>query len=164
MKYNVTFIAKIVVYAMVFAVLVVLVILMPELAREEAASNPAVHHVDWPYFVGAWILSIPIFVASHQTLKLISYVDKQEALANKSIKALQNIKICAIAFGILILLAAAATVTAAKIVSPQEDTPPVMLIGFVLAFTASIIATSTAVLQKLLQNAIVIKSENDLIV
>jgi hypothetical protein len=39
-----------------------------------------------------------------------------------------------------------------------------MLVGFVLAFTSSIIATSTAVLQKLLQNAIDLKTENDLTV
>ncbi|EEK79138.1 hypothetical protein bcere0009_19920 [Bacillus cereus R309803] len=42
--------------------------------------------------------------------------------------------------------------------------PPIGLIGFIIIFAALVIAVFAAILQRLLQEAINIKSENDLIV
>ena len=46
----------------------------------------------------------------------------------------------------------------------MDDAPGVILIGLILIFASMVIAVFAAVLQKLLKEAIDIKSENDLIV
>ena len=158
-----TIITRGVVYLAAVAVLAILAILLPELAREEAVgkANPP---TSWPYLVGAWVLSIPIFTALHQTLKLLSYIDAHKAFSDLSVKALQNIKICAIIFAALIVLGAITVIVIARIANPTEDVTHIVMIGFLFTFASSIIATFTAVMHRLLKDAIDMKSENDLIV
>ena len=50
------------------------------------------------------------------------------------------------------------------IAAKSEDAPGIMVIGLVMVFAPMVIAVFAAVLQRLLQNAIVIKSENELTV
>ncbi len=163
MKRGLTIITRGVVYLMGIAVLSVCAILLPELAREEAvgkANPPTV----WPFFIGAWVLSVPIFVALHQTLQLLSYIDGNKAFSHRSVRTLQNIKLCAIALCIMIVIGAITVIVVARIADPREDVMHIVTIGFIFTFASSIVATFAAVLQRLLQDAINIKSENDLIV
>lgn len=152
-----------IIYLMGIAVLAVCAILLPELAREEAAGK-ATPPLVWPFLLSAWIFSIPIFVALYQALRLLTYIDDNTAFSSKSINALQNIKICAIIFAALIALRAITVINLAQIADPREDVTPVFTLGFIFIFTSSVIATFVAVLQKLLSKVIDIKSENDLIV
>lgn len=48
------------------------------------------------------------------------------------------------------------------IVAEADDAPGLIIIGLVIIFAATVVAVFAAVLQKLLKNAIAIKSENDL--
>lgn len=50
------------------------------------------------------------------------------------------------------------------LMADQDDAPGIVAIGLVITFGSIVIAVFAAVLQKLLQNAIDIKSENDLTV
>jgi len=50
------------------------------------------------------------------------------------------------------------------LIAEMDDAPGIILIGLVMIFAALVIAVFAAVLQKLLKNAIDIKSENDLTV
>jgi hypothetical protein len=163
MKNGLTFITRGVIYLMAFAVIVVCLILLPELAREEAVgkANPP---QAFPFLIAAWALSIPIFIALKQTLKLLGYIDTNKAFSKLSVKALQNIKTCAIVFNILIIAGAITVIISARSIDPGEDITPVVTLGFIFTFTSSVIATFIAVLQRLLQDAIDIKSENDLTV
>ena len=163
MKKSLTIISRGAVFLTGAAVVMFLGVLMPEFAREEAISNPNAGPI-FPYFLGAWILSIPIFISLHQTLKLLEYIDKNNAFSPKSVKALQIIKLCTIAFAILIFISAIIVVTVAKAIDPKEDVAPVGTIGFVFIFTTIIITAFVAVLQKLLKIAIKIQSENELAV
>jgi hypothetical protein len=156
--------AKGVVYLIGIGSFVVLFILIPELVREEGVGKPFDPLYLYSFFTGLYILAIPFFVALHQTLKLIGYMEKNKAFSIKSIKALKYIKICAIIFSILIFTAFATLVTLLRINNPGEDAPPFMMLGTILTFISSIIAVFMAVLQKLLTEAVAIKSENDLIV
>lgn len=163
MKISLTTIGRGVVFLTVIFILSLLLILLPEIAREERAGNPEVGP-QWPFFMGAWILAAPIFIALQQALKLLSYIDNNEMFAPKAEKALQKIKICALSFGLLIVLSGTSLVLWVRYTAPTEDTPPVLLFTTVLTFIAIVFATFIGVLQKLIQNAIEIKSENDLIV
>ncbi len=163
MKKGITTIMRGAIFLMGLAVVAVCGILLPEGAREEAISNPHAGPV-YPYLIGVWIMAIPIFVALHQTLQLLRYIDEDKAFTSKSTKALENIRNCALIFATLVVIGGAAVVIVAKMGDPREDVAPVGPIGFVFVFISVVIATFVAVLKRLLQQAIDIKSENELTV
>lgn len=145
------------------AVLVVCAILVPELAREEAAGriNPPESR---PFLIGVWVLAVPVFVALFQTHKLLGYLDQGKAFSEKSVRALKYIKYCAIIFAMMIAAAAITTFSITHSIDPTEDAAPVGTFGAIFTFVPVVIATFVAVLQKLMQQAIKIKEENDQIV
>lgn len=145
------------------AVFSVCAILLPEIAREEAVGKVN-HPPAYPFLIGAWILSIPIFFGLHQALKLLDYIDGNKAFSDLSVRALRNIKICAIVFSIMIIVGAITVIILARSADPREDVTPVVTIGFIFTFVSSVIATFTAVLQRLFKDAIHMKTENELTV
>jgi hypothetical protein len=161
MKSNVTTMARMLVFLMGLAVIVVCAILLPELAREEAVGkiNPT---PAYPFLIGAWVLSAPIFAALHQTLKLLGYLENKTAFATYSVTALKNIKYSSITFSALVVIGTLLTIIWGKSIDPTEDVTPILSLGFIFAFISGIIATFVAVLQHLLHQAIEIQSENDL--
>ena len=108
-----------------------------------------------PILVGMYVPAIPFFVALYQTLKLLHYIDKNKAFSSLSVKALKNIKYCAITISALY----GAGMPYIFYVADQDDAPGVILIGLVIIFASFVIAVFAAVLQGLLRNAIAIKSE-----
>ncbi len=113
-----------------------------------------------PVLLGMYIAAIPFFFALYQTLKLLVYIDKSKAFSDLSVKALKNIKYCAITISVLY----AASMPYLIYVAEIDDAPGVTALGLVFIFASIVIATFTAVLQKLLQDALDIKAENDLTV
>jgi hypothetical protein len=113
-----------------------------------------------PILIGMYVTAIPFFFALYQSLKLLSYIDKNNAFSNLSVKALRYIKYCGIAISILYALGMPYIFHAADL----DDAPGVVAIGLVIIFASAVIATFAGVLQKLLQNVIEIKSENELTV
>jgi hypothetical protein len=113
-----------------------------------------------PLFIGICIPAIPFFIALYQTWKLLSYIDSNTAFSDLSVKALKNIKYCAIVISGLY----AAGMPYIVYVADQDDAPGAVAMGLVIVFASIVIATFAAVLQKLLKDALDIKSENDLTV
>ena len=104
--------------------------------------------------------AIPFYFALYQAFKLLSYIDKNKAFSELSVKALKKIKYCAITISILYVLG----MPLFYLIAEKDDAPGVIVIGLVIIFASMVIAVFAAVLQKLLQEAIDIKSENDLTV
>ncbi|WP_163538420.1 DUF2975 domain-containing protein [Gracilibacillus sp. YIM 98692] len=122
--------------------------------------NPDYAHILYPILIGMYISVIPFFVALYQAFKLLSYIDKNQAFSKLSVKALKNIKFCAmIICGLYVVI-----MPFVYLVAELDDAPGLIIIGMVPAFASMVIAVFAAVLQKLLQEAIHIKAENDLIV
>jgi len=113
-----------------------------------------------PVLLVMYIAAIPFFFALYQTLKLLIYIDKSKAFSVSSVKALKNIKYCAIAISGLY----AAGMPFIVHLADKDDAPGATALGLVIIFASIVIATFAAVLQRLLQEAIDIKSENDLTV
>lgn len=162
-KPNLSNLARMVVYLSMIAIIIVCAVLLPELAREESVGqvNPP---PAYPYLIGAWVLSIPIFIALHQTLKIIKYIDENRAFSNLSIIAVKNIKYCSIIFNILFIIGVIVTIIHDRNLVADEDITPIITIGFIFSFASSVMTTFMAVLQKFLQDAINIKFENDMTV
>lgn len=113
-----------------------------------------------PILIGMYIPAIPFFIALYQTLKLLRYIDKNTAFSSLSVRALQSIKRCAIAIGVLYMLGMPYIYIAAE----RDDAPGVIVIGLVIIGASIVVAVFAAVLERLLHNAIEIQSENELTV
>lgn len=106
------------------------------------------------------IAAAPFLFALYQALKILGLIDRNMAFSNNSTTALRNIKICALIISGLYALTMPYIFRLAEV----EDAPGLALIGFMIVGASFVIATAADVFQKLLQNAIDIKSENDLTV
>ncbi|WP_017754011.1 DUF2975 domain-containing protein [Calidifontibacillus oryziterrae] len=123
-------------------------------------ANPNFAHMLYPIIVAIYLSVIPFFVALYQAFKLLTYIDKNEAFSQISVKALKIIKLCAITISGLYVVILPFVFMLAEL----DDAPGLIIIGMVPIFAAMVIAVFAAVLQRLLQEAIDIKSENDLTV
>ena len=113
-----------------------------------------------PILLAMYVTAIPLYVALYQTLKHLGYIDKNKAFSELSVKALKNIKYCALVISGMY----AAGMPYIYMVADQDDAPGVVALGLIIVFASAVIATATGVLQSLVQNAIDIKAENDLTV
>ncbi|HEX8226681.1 MAG TPA: DUF2975 domain-containing protein [Candidatus Saccharimonadales bacterium] len=113
-----------------------------------------------PLIMGLYVPAIPFFYALYQAIKLLDLIEKNKAFSDTSISALKNIKLCALAISGLFT----AGMPYIFMVGDRDDAPGVVAVALVIIFASFVIATFAAVLQKLIQNAVDIKSENDLTV
>ena len=113
-----------------------------------------------PILLGLYVPAVPFFFALYQAIKLLGYIDKNLAFSALSVKAFAAIKYSAITISLLF----AAGMPYIFIAADRDDAPGVLLIGLVIMFASMVIATFSAVMQRLVQNAVAIKSENDLTV
>lgn len=155
-----TLFLKVVVFLMGLPVLALSIFVLPEIAEFFAELNPTLDFLQYPFLIGLYVTVIAFFAALYQTLRLLSYIDKNEAFSDLSVMALKNIKYCAITISGLFVVFMPLIYLMAEV----DDAPGMILIGMVIIFGSMVIAVFAAVLQKLLKNAIDIKSENDLTV
>lgn len=113
-----------------------------------------------PILLGLYVPAVPFFFALYQSLKLLGSIDKNQAFSESSVKAFKNIKYCA-GFICGLFIAGFPYIFT---VGDKDDAPGVILVTLVIAFASFVIATFAGVLQGLVQNAVDIKSENDLTV
>jgi hypothetical protein len=123
-------------------------------------ANPSYAPILYPIVAGIYASAIPFFIALYQALRLLSYIDKSKAFSELSVKALKNIKYCANTISIIYVI----VMPFVYLVAEKDDAPGLIVIGMVPIFVSMIIAVFAAVLQRLLKEAIDIKSENDLTV
>lgn len=158
MKRCSTLFLKIAIFLIGTPVLALCIFWLPRLAKGAAESNSEFSYVIYGIVAVLYISAIPFFVALYQAFELLSYIDKNEAFSELSVKGLRNIKYCAITISGLYV----ADMPFFYIFAELDDAPGVILIGMVPIFASMVIAVFAAVLQRLLQEAINIKSENDL--
>lgn len=113
-----------------------------------------------PILIGMYIPAIPFFIGLFQSLRLLNLIDQNKAFSKKSFSALNIIKYCA---GIISAMYAIGLPFIFR-VAEMDDAPGVILIGIVFTFAPMTIAVVAAILQKMLKNAINLKSVNDLTV
>lgn len=155
-----TLFLKIVILLMGIPVLALCIFLVPVIANYAAELLPYWAYMKYLVFIDLYATAIPFYFALYQAFKLLSYIDKNIAFSELSVRALKNIKNCAITISILYV----AGMPLFYLIGEVDDAPGSILIGMVMIFASIVIAVFAAVLQKLLRNAIDIKSENDLTV
>ena len=114
-----------------------------------------------PFILYGYAASIAFFVALYKAFKLLGYIRQNNVFSSNSVNALKSIKYCAIVLSILIVVAGLYIM----IFHSKEDDPAGFLaICIVTTFASVVVATAAAIFEKLLQNAVDMKSENDLTV
>ena len=113
-----------------------------------------------PLIIYVYISSIPFFVGLYQAFKLLNFIDANKAFSQGAVDTLKHIKFASLSLLGFIALA----VFYIRFVAHGEDPAGPTALGIIISFASIVIATAAAVFQKLLQNAVDIKSENDLTV
>lgn len=112
-----------------------------------------------PFILYGYASSIAFFVVLYKAFKLFGYIGQNKVFSSNSVKTLKSIKYCAVVLSILIVGAGLYI----KIAHDKEDDPAGFLaICIVTTFVSIVVATAAAIFEKLLQNAVDMKSENEL--
>jgi hypothetical protein len=112
-----------------------------------------------PFLAYAYVGSIPFFVALYQAFRVLGYAGQNQVFSPAAVRALRTIKHCAmatigfVAIGELFIL-----------FNESDDRAGGVFMGILITFASMVIATAMVVLERVLQNAVDIKSENDLTV
>ncbi len=160
MKQVSTLFLKIAVILIGIPILALCIFLVPELGNLAAKLLPDFAYIHYFVFIVFYGSAIPFYAALYQAFKLLRYIDRNKAFSEWSVEALKKIKYCAITISCLHVL----VLPLFYLFAEKDDAPGVVFIGLVVPFASMVIAVFAAVLQRLLKEAIDIKSENDLTV
>ncbi|MBT2730337.1 DUF2975 domain-containing protein [Bacillus sp. ISL-75] len=160
MKRGTTLFLKIADILIGIPVLALCIFLVPEIGNVAAKLLPEFAYIKYLVSIVFYASAIPFYFALYQAFKLLRYIDKNKAFSQISVIALKKIKHCAITISILHVL----VLPLFYLFAEKDDAPGVIFVGLVVPFASMVIAVFAAVLQKLLKEAIDIKSDNDLTV
>ncbi|MBY6023508.1 DUF2975 domain-containing protein [Nitratireductor sp. DP7N14-4] len=153
-----TLFLKVAVILIGIPVLLLCIFLVPELAGVTEKLLPEFAYMKYFVSVAFYASAIPFYFALYQAFKLLRYIDKNKAFSELSVEALKKIKYCAVAVSMLHLF----VLPFFYLFAEKDDAPGVILVGLIVPFSSIVISVFAAVLQRILKEAINIKSENDL--
>ena len=96
MKRGTTVFLKIAVFLIGITVLALCIFWLPWLANDTAEMFPEFAFLQYPVLIGLYVTVIPFFLALYQALKLLNYIENNNAFSELSVKVLKYIKYCAI--------------------------------------------------------------------
>lgn len=155
-----TLFLKIVIILMAIPILALCIFWVPGFANSCFEMYPNISTILYFLFGICYVTAIPYFYALLKTLKLLDFIDKNKAFSTDSIKSLNHIKYSAVSILILYII----NLPLIYVLGDISDAPGLIVIGMIITFASLVIAVFATVLQKLLQNALEIKEENDLTV
>ena len=96
-----TLFLKAVIILMAIPVLAECIFVVPPLAGFVAELIPEWAFLQYVFLIALYATAIAYFAALYQALKLLGYIDRNIAFSELSVKALKNIKYCAISITVL---------------------------------------------------------------
>src|SRR5690606_35254985 len=97
MERGTTLFLKLAVILIGMPVLALCIFAVPEIGEFAAELYPDSAYLKYLVFVDLYGSAIPFYFALYQAFKLLSYIDKNKAFSELSVRALRKIKYCAIA-------------------------------------------------------------------
>ena len=113
-----------------------------------------------PFIIYIYIASTPFFIGLYQAFKLLNFIDANKAFSQGAVNTLKNMKFASLSLIGFIALAEFYI----RFFAHSDDPAGPTALGILASFAIAVIATAAAVFQKLLQNAVDMKSENELTV
>jgi hypothetical protein len=112
-----------------------------------------------PFILYGYASSIAFFIALYKAFRLLGYIGENKVFSPGAVSCLKSIKYCAIVLSVLIVIAGAYI----SLSHHKDDDPAGFLaMCIITTFVSVIVATAAAIFEKILQNAIDMKSENEL--
>lgn len=131
----------------------------PHIEGRNANATPFEIYFKDPFLAYAYLASISFFVALYQAFRVLGYAGHNQVFSPAAVKAMRTIKYCALA------LIGFVVVGEVFFILPHSDDPPAgIFLGVLVTFGSIVIAAAAAMFERILQNAVEIKSENDLTV
>ena len=112
-----------------------------------------------PFHAYAYVGSIPFFIGLYQAFKLLGYAGRNKQFSPSAVSSLRTIKYCAIA-----VIAFVAVGELFIVSNTGEDHAGGVFVGALITLVSIVVATTMSVLERALQNAVDMKTENDLTV
>ncbi|MBJ8053514.1 DUF2975 domain-containing protein [Bacillus cereus] len=160
MKQGSTLFLKTAIILIGIPVLALCIFLVPNIGNYAAELYPDIAYIKYLILINLYATVVPFYFALYQAFKLVSFIDKGNAFSKLSVRALKKIKNCAVTISILYVVG----MPLFYLMAERDDAPGIIILGMLLIFASMVIAVFAAVLQRLLKDAIDIKSENDLTV
>jgi hypothetical protein len=110
-----------------------------------------------PFLAYAYLASTPFFVALYRAFKVLGYIGQDKAFSQATVKAMRTIKFCALA-----IIGFVALAELFIMLGESDDRAGGVFIGILITFGSAVVATAAAMFEQVLQNAVDLKSENDL--
>src|SRR5687767_367092 len=131
----------------------------PHLEGRNKHATPFEIYFKDPFLAYVYVASIPFFVALYQAFKVLGYAGQNTLFSHEAVKAVRTIKYCAIA-----IIGFVAVSVVFMIFAEDDDRPAGLFMRILITFPSIVVATAAAMFERVLQNAVDIKSENDLTV
>jgi Protein of unknown function (DUF2975) len=131
----------------------------PQVEGRNVNADQATIYFRDPFLAYAYVGSLPFFFGLYQAFKLLGCVGQGQAFSPGAIKALRHIKYCALAV-IGFIVGGEAYI----ILGVSDDRAGGIAMGVFTSFACLVTATAAAVLERVLQSAVELKSEHDLTV
>jgi hypothetical protein len=125
------------------------------------ATNFEIYFQD-PFLALVYAGSIPFFIALYRAIQALGYVGRNDVFSPEVVKALRTIKYCALA---IIGFVVVEELWILLISGGDNENPgaPIFL-GLLIVFPSIVVAATAGMFERILQNAVDLKSENDLTV
>ena len=114
-----------------------------------------------PFLAYIYLAFIPFFVGLYQAFRILGQAGRNEIFSERAVRGFRIIKYCAITTALFIVGAEAYIFV---FVRGTDDVAGGVMMGAFIILASAIIATAAGVFGRILQNAVDIKSENDLTV
>lgn len=157
-KHGSTNFLKVIIFLIGIAILALCIYWLPELAIREPKAHPGDYSL-YPILGFVYGCCITFSVALYQAFKLLTYVERNNAFSELSLKSLKVIKKCGLITIFFIVLGILTLKVIAKITGDDPAGPISLSLMSILSI--SIITAIVDVLQKLLKNILDTKTEND---
>jgi cytochrome bd-type quinol oxidase subunit 2 len=131
----------------------------PHLEGRNAHATPFEIYFKDPFLAYAYVASIPFFAALYQAFKVLGYAGRDKVFSQAAVKALRTIKYCALA-----IIGFVAGGEVFILMHESDDRAGGVFMGVLITFGCVVVATAAAMFERVLQNAVDLKSENDLTV
>ncbi|MFJ8261150.1 DUF2975 domain-containing protein [Rummeliibacillus sp. NPDC094406] len=143
---------KVIVFFAGIAVLAFCIYWLPGIAVRDARVHPDTAYFLIPFLICAYGFFITFSVVLYQTFKLLTYIERNNAFSELSLKSLKVIKKCTFAVIFFIVLGIVSLMILAKVTGDDAAGPiSLSLMGILVTST---IATFVSVLQKLIKNCL----------
>ena len=126
--------------------------------RNTHATNFEIYFKD-PFLTLVYIGFIPFFLALYQAFKVLGYAGQNKVFSQTAVKALRTIKYCA---QVIVGFVMGGEAYLFIVQRGKDDIAGGVFMGILIIFGSGMVAIAAKMFERVLQNAVDIKSENDL--